>query len=230
MAGWIALMGGDEFSAGCEDMDRNILKVGVKDPRVVVVPTAAAGQDPLKAASNGVGYFLGLGFEAFPLMVIESVSANDNDFLDVIDTADVIYLTGGDPGHLLTTLRGSLFLKKLLSALRRGATVVGSSAAAMVMGSWVRLNGVWVDALGILPDVVLLPHHERNNPVEIAGQLTSTYPDSAIVIGLDSMTCCFGGLTGWTVLGVGDVTVYYPGGWKSYRKGMKVDLSFCSRS
>ena len=224
MAGWVVLMGGDEFTSGCEEMDSSILRAAAKTPRVVIVPTAAAGQNPSKAASNGVGYFRGLGVQASSLMVLERTAANDNEFLRLVDIADLIYLTGGDPSHLLTTIHNSLLLEKLLCAVRRGAIVAGSSAAAMVMGSWLRLDGRWIDALGLLPNVAVLPHHENNNPNEITGQLSSTSLNRATVLGLDSMTCCFGGSTGWKVLGSGSVTVYYLGRWTRYRNGANVPL------
>ena len=62
MGGIIGLVGGDEFRPGCEGMDRTILETtGVRRPSLLVVPTAAAGENPSRAASNGVAYFSSLG-------------------------------------------------------------------------------------------------------------------------------------------------------------------------
>ena len=42
MAGDIGLVGGEEFRVGCEDMDREIMRVSGQQPsRVLVLPTAA---------------------------------------------------------------------------------------------------------------------------------------------------------------------------------------------
>ena len=102
MAGLIALVGGDEFREGCEEMDRAILEAtGVSSPSLVVIPTAAAAQNPSMAASHGVGYFSGLGANASALMVLDAAHANDKGLLSPIDTADVIYFTGGNPAYLL---------------------------------------------------------------------------------------------------------------------------------
>ena len=61
----IALVGGDEFCLGCEDMDLGILGLTeVSNPRVLILPTAAAEENPEKAVSNGVEYFLRLGIRA----------------------------------------------------------------------------------------------------------------------------------------------------------------------
>ena len=105
MARLIALVGGNEFRPGCERGDRAVLAAtGAERPRVVILPTAAAHYNPSKAASNGVRYFSDLGAEASPLMVLGKEEAGDEALLAPVDTADVIYLSGGDPGHLLETL------------------------------------------------------------------------------------------------------------------------------
>ena len=223
MAGRIALVGGDEFRKGCEDMDRAILDAnGKKCPSVLIVPTAAAGQNPSKAASNGVAYFSELGADASALMAIETADANDESLLEPVDAADVVYLTGGDPAHLLGALSGSTLLRKIEAALERGAIVAGSSAGAMVMGPWMRFRE-WRKALGLVP-VVTLPHHERSDPDRVAAELATCAPDGESVLGIDAMTGCFGGPDGWSVLGAGRVTVYRDGGWQQFESGEAVPI------
>ena len=126
MAGRIALVGGDEFRASCRGMDAEILAAtGVATPRVVVVPTAAAMERPDLAASNGVQHFNALGADAAPLMVLTADDANDDALIAAADAADVIYLTGGNPAHLLAALAGSRLAAALRTALHRGAIVAG---------------------------------------------------------------------------------------------------------
>ena len=224
MAGQIALVGGDEFRAGCEDMDAALLKAsGVKRPRVLIVPTAAAKQNPAKAAANGVSYFSNLGAEAWPLMVLGPDTAGDEGVVSHLDTADMVYLTGGDPNHLLETLRDSLFLLRLLLALARGAIVAGSSAGAMVLGSWMSFGG-GMDTLGVLQSVAVLPHHERSDPDEVVTRIDKSAPAGTEVLGIDGKTCCFGGPGGWTVLGQGVVTLYSRGRWQRFESGQSVPL------
>ena len=231
MAGMIALVGGDEFKVGCKEMDRAVLKAtGRAHPRVLIVPTAAADQSPSKAASNGVAYFSGLGAEANALMVLGSDDANDERLLSPVDSADVIYFTGGAPGHLLDTLTGSLLLEKLRGARKRGAALAGSSAGAMVLGSWMRSGG-WTDALGIVDGVAVLPHHEGSEPAQVAQELERSAPSGALVLGIDGMTSCLGGAEGWEVWGPGAVTLYNQGRWRRYRSGESVPVdSFDQRA
>ena len=223
MTGRIALVGGDEFMEGCEEMDRALLDAtGVKKPRVLVVPTAAV-KGPSRAASNGVTYFSGLGADASPLMVVDGDTAADAGNVEPLADADVVYLTGGDPAHLLETLAGSAFLEGLRGVLARGAMVAGSSAGAMVMCDWMRFRS-WTRALGLLTALAVLPHHERSDPEAVAAQLETSAPGGIAVLGVDAGSCCLGGPDGWTILGPGSATLYADGSWRRYESGAAVPL------
>ena len=204
-------------------MDRAILRsTGVDRPSLLVVPTAA-DKYPSKAASNGVSYFTDLGADASPLMVLNGAHANDPELLSPMDTADVVYLTGGNPAHLLDALHGSLLLEKMHQALQRGASVAGSSAGAMVMGQWMRFRE-WRQTLGIAQGVVTLPHHERSDPDNVAKELADSAPEGVTALGIDGKTGCLGGPTSWDVVGAGHVTVYREGGWRRYSAGETLTL------
>lgn len=205
-------------------MDRAILaETGIERPRVVVLPTAAAGQNPSKAAQNGVSHFGGLGADASGLMVLQADDANDEALLSPVDDAHLLYFTGGDPGHLLETLEGSLLLRKVRQAVERGAIFAGSSAGAMVAGSWMRYRR-WRKALGIASGLATLPHHERSDPDAVAEDLRGSAPSGVTVLGVDAMTCCLAGTGGWKVLGAGAVTVYSGGGWTRFESGERLPI------
>ncbi len=225
MTGLIALVGGDEFRPGCEEMDRAILDAcGVNRPKLLVVPTAAASENPSKARDNGIAHFSRLGAEASGLMVLGPEHANDEALIAPIDTADVVYFTGGNPAHLLATMSGSKLLEKVKSALDRGAILAGSSAGAMVLGSWMAFGG-WSDALGIVRGIAVLPHHERSDPAPLAAELTDSAPDGATVLGIDGMTCCLGSPdSSWRVLGKGAATVYNDDTWRRFTSGETISL------
>ena len=216
MPGAIALVGGDEFRPGCEEMDRAVLEAsGVPYPTLLVVPTAAARENPGLAAANGVRHFTALGADASALMVTEPAHANDAGLITPLESADVVYLTGGSPAHLLDVLSGSLLLERLLEAHRRGAVLAGSSAGAMVLGEWMRFRG-WRRALGVVPGVAVLPHHERADPEVMAAELAESAPDGIAVLGVDGKTGCLVQAGAWRVLGEGGVTVYRGGQWRRY--------------
>ena len=220
MAGRIALVGGDEFRASCADMDAEILAAtGVATPRVVVVPTAAAMERPDLAAANGVQHFNALGADAAPLMALNADDANDAALVSAADAADVIYLTGGNPAHLLGALTGSRLAAALRSALHRGAIVAGSSAGAMALGERMRFRGEWSDALGLAHGVAVLPHHERSDSERVAADLRGALPARITALGIDGATGCVSESDGWRALGAGSVARYRAGAWERFAAG-----------
>ena len=221
MAGAMALVGGDEFRPGCEEMDRFILAAtGADPPRVLVLPTADV-TGPQKAASNGVSYFSSLGAIASGLIVFDREHADDESFIKPVSEASLIYFTGGSPDHLLATLRGSRLLDSILQQLRSGKVIGGSSAGAMVMGSMIRRpsSREWTQGLEIVKGLAVLPHHESSDPAIVARELASAAPPGLKVLGIDARTCCFGTPGSWRVLGSGKVTAYEHGSWTTFGAG-----------
>ncbi len=224
MEGKIILAGGDEFRRDCVSMDRHILSSFAKDrPRVLIVPTAAV-TGPQKAANDGVVHFSGLGADASSLMVLEPGDANDERLAGQVLDCDVVYFTGGSPDHLLSALKGSKLLANLHAALEKGAVVGGSSAGAMVMGSRMRRPrmGEWVEALGTVPGLAVLPHHERSDPAAVSRELEGSAPEGLMFLGIDAQSGCFGRPGSWQAVGPGKVTLYKDGAWEVFSEGEKL--------
>jgi len=228
MPGQIALVGGDEFRTGCEEMDREIMRESGHDPaKVVVVPTAAV-TGPAKAANDGATHFRALGGDSSRLMLLERNHAEDPDFFVPATMADVVYFTGGSPEHLLETVFDSPFLKAVLESVDRGAVLAGSSAGAMVMGSMMRRPsaGGWVEALGLVPGIAVLPHHERRDQAETFSELQESAPGGLTFLGIDARTGCLGRPGNWRVVGSGRVTVYQGSEWQIFDSGDKLPAGF----
>ena len=215
MPGQICLVGGEEFRVGCEAMDREIMAASGGNPaRVVVIPTAAV-TGPAKAANDGVTHFGGLGGDARQLMVLNRAQAEDPEFSSAIGGAGVVYFTGGNPDHLLATLKDSPLFTAILEAVEQGTVLAGSSAGAMVLGSYMRRPsaGGWIEALGIVPGVAVMAHHENRDPAETSRELQSQAPTGLTVFGVDARTGCLGKPGSWRVVGSGKVTVYQGSEW-----------------
>ena len=240
MSGTIALVGGDEFRVGCEEMDREVMRASGRhspekgNPASVIIIPAAAVTGPAKAANDGVTHFAALGGNAGQLMVLEPEQANDAAFLAPVSDADVVYFTGGSPDHLLETLRGSALLRLLTEGLERGLVLGGSSAGAMVMGSLMRRpplysNGDgsrWVEGLGIAPNICVLPHHERRDPAETMAELLRSAPAGVVYLGIDARTGVIGGPGNWRVAGFGKVTVYRGNEFAVFGAGQRLPSGF----
>ena len=229
--GILALVGGNEFRANCEPMDRALLaRIARRAARVMIVPTAAAQQGPHQAAQNGVRYFTALGAEARPIMILSPQDANNPALADELADADLIYLTGGDPAYLLRVLQGSRCWQAMQTRYVAGAMLAGSSAGAMVLGAAMRSGRAsgadWTPTLALAPQLVVLPHHDgppRADGPALAASLVAALAPSlnradVAPVGIATATACVSADGGahWQVIGVGAVTVYTPQGPQVY--------------
>jgi len=138
MAGSLALVGSGEFLPSTEDVDFALLTFDQDPaPRVAIIPTAA-GQEGAQSIDRwinlGVDRYTELGAEAVPIPAIDAESANDPELASLVDGCDLIYFSGGDPGYVTETMRGSLVWRAVLQSWQHGAALAGCSAGAMMMG------------------------------------------------------------------------------------------------
>ena len=219
----ILLVGGDEFRAAGRDMDRSILALtGKAAPRAAIIPTAAALENPQRAAANGVRHFTALGATAYSVAVIERADAEDAGLASQVGGADLIYFTGGSPEHLHAVLAGSLLLDAVTAAYAAGAIWAGSSAGAMVLGEGMRRpasGSALSPALNIIPGIMVLPHHEGSDPAAVAAQRAARGEAGLTGLGIDGGTGALLDANGAAVLGSGSVTVYRGRGWERYAAG-----------
>jgi cyanophycinase-like exopeptidase len=186
----IGLVGSGEFTPAMEDIDREILHTLPPHPRVVILPTAAGGENPDDWAYRGVEHFTRLGARSVGLMVLNWSHAEDPTNVAEVESADLVYLSGGKPARLLAALEGSPLWRGVLLARRRGGWIVGASAGAMVLGDWTLVHApgsgdgtptVWTIGLGILQGMAVVPHFDRWVEAE---QLTVEIASSCTVFGI----------------------------------------------
>ena len=113
MKGLIALLGSGEYLPVMNDVDRHLLAAVASDgrtPQVVCIPTAAGeeGDDSVgRWLRMGQEHFEALGAQVHPLPIIDSASANDPQYEGIVEGADLIYFSGGNPLYLYETMKGS---------------------------------------------------------------------------------------------------------------------------
>ncbi len=144
--GLIALIGSGEFTAAMLDVDRALLAAtGRSRPRVAIVPTASwpDGEATFRTwIEQGCAHFGDLGAEVEPVELRDRKDADDPAWEQAIGEADVVYLSGGKPGHLLAALRDTAAGVALGRVHARGGVVAGCSAGAMVLaGHQPRVRG-----------------------------------------------------------------------------------------
>ena len=122
--GTLALVGGAEWREGCRKFDAALLEAAGTD-EVLVLPTAAAFENPGRAVETARRYFDELGAHVSGLMVLGRTEAEDPTNAAVVRASRFVYIGGGSPMHLRSVLKGSRLWEALVEAWNDGAVLVG---------------------------------------------------------------------------------------------------------
>jgi cyanophycinase len=236
MNGVIALVGSGEFTPAMDEVDRQLLAATGRDrPRVAIVPAASWPDGEtvfMRWAAEGEAHFAALGAEPVPVLIRDRDSAGDPAAAAAISGADLIYFSGGKPGHLLDVLRDTAAGAALREAHARGAVVAGCSAGAMVLGAHqLRVGGrrflqmpvSWQDGLGLVPRMVIVPHYDAV-PETLVAPMALAAPEGALVVGIDEETALVGRDGTWQVQGRSRVTVWRGSRRERHRAGSTVSF------
>jgi cyanophycinase len=213
MKGLIALVGAGEYLPVMNEVDRHLLasvRTDGRIPKVACLPTAA-GQEGEESVGRwlkmGEEHFKALGAEVHPLHIIDRASADDPQFEPILESADLIYFSGGNPLYLYETMKGSRAWAAAQKAWSHGAVYAGCSAGAMILArrlpNFRRVGMGTVDGFGIMPSDYVMPHFNNAGPFKfIVNLLRRGMKDSEYMLGIDENTALVGQLGGqWKVLG-----------------------------
>lgn len=232
----LALVGSGEFLPVMAPVDAQLLSG--RAPRAVFLPTAAALDGAARVQywiDLGIGHYEGLGVEAVPVPVLDRSHADDPGLAALVAGAGLVYLSGGNPGYLAATLRGTRVWAAILEAVAAGAALGGCSAGAMAMGAIApdtarrELDGgrAMGSGLGVVPHVAVIPHFDKMvgwSP-GIVDRYLAARPSGVHVVGIDEDTALVGGPDTWTVAGRGGVHLLGPGGPRVLGAGATVTLT-----
>jgi len=207
-AGPIALVGGCEWTEGCE-FDAELLEASGSD-EVLVLPTAAAYEHPQKAVRTAEEWFGGLGAKVKGLMVLRRGDAEDPANAAEVRAARFVYLGGGSPMHLRSVLKSSATWEALLEAWREGAVVAGSSAGAMVLTDPMvdPRGGALTVGLGMIEQLAVIPHFGNENAEKVHRSVALAAPGLPVV-GIPERTALVREPDGnWRQSGAGEIQVF----------------------
>ena len=184
-----------------------------------VVPTASNLAD---TGSRYEALFQQIGVAAVSTLPIsERVDGANPDYLDQLEKADGVFITGGNQLRLSTILGGTEFAQKLRRVNASGTHIAGTSAGAAIMPEHMIAGG----ATGVLPHadgVRLVPGLGLTNALLIdqhfsqrdrLGRLLTalSYNPYLIGVGIDEDTALFiGPENSLEVEGSGSVTIIDP--------------------
>ncbi len=235
MNGLITLVGSGEYLPLMDDVDRhllNSLNLNGRKPRVVCLPTAAGreGDSSVNRWSNmGISHFRDLDAEVHAVRIIDRVSADDPQWESLLENADLIYFSGGDPGYLHQTMKGSRAWSAAQRAWERGAVYAGCSAGAMILAKRMpsfRLVGTQ-EGFGIVPATFIIPHFDAIPGLwkPLVFGLQRQLKRGERMIGVDENTALIGKLgETWTVMGKSKVHVFTREGSMSCTSGETLTL------
>jgi cyanophycinase len=220
----LALVGSGEYLPPMEAVDRYLLGLLKTEPHVVCLPTAAGTEGPERIdywMALGKAHFTKLGVEVESLPVIDQPSANDPGFVEHIQQANFIYLSGGKPDYLYRTFVGSLAWAAIMKLLNKGGVVAGCSAGAMIMGERIPGFPHSKPAFGLLPGMMIMPHFDEI-PKTIVKTLRLMLRGEDTLLGIEGNTALVGSDEGYQVVGSGGVVVWNQKGKKRYTHGQPV--------
>ena len=235
MNGYIALLGSGEYLPVMDEVDKFLLaNCGAKDrkPRVVCLPTAAGqeGESSIKRwMKMGVEHFTRLGADVISVPVTDAESASMQSHASLVEEADVIYFSGGNPLYLYETMKDSLVWKSAMKVFQRGGAYAGCSAGAMILGNQIpdfRALGLRnANMFGLIP-ASIIPHFDATpvffKPMIFA--LRRRLKENELMIGVDEDTAMVGKSGEWVVMGKAGVHVFTKNDSKSYMVGEKFNL------
>jgi cyanophycinase len=227
MVGLLALVGGDEFNPGNEEQDHMLASAAGPGP-AFVVPTAAARQGPEQAVSHATAWFKQFGLRLQELPVLKRADANSKELAALARTGGFFYLVGGDPGLVAQVLHSSRVWNAIFEAWLEGASLAGSSAGAMALGSHSLIRATWPNrfnrrptaALGLVPETAVLPHFETfgHRWVESAER---ELPGTTL-LGIDERSAAVWIKEEWRACGPGSVTLIKGSKTAHFPSGSKV--------
>ncbi len=237
------MVGSGEFLPAMEAVDKELL--AGRPLRVAVIPTASAPEGP-----GRLSYWLDLARRHYDKLGVQSVDVPVFDRTDAdapelaarIDEVGMVYLSGGNPHFLASTLRATKVWDAVLTAWHGGAALAGCSAGAMALtsGAPPGLRPVGAGAvgavgaagatdaapgpangLGVIDTLAVIPHYdqmERWRPG--AGELWAQWkPAGTTLVGIDEETAILTTSAGWQVRGAQGVWVIDHGSRRRFSAG-----------
>ena len=169
--GALALVGSGEYLPEMAELEGNLLRSGMergKLNRFVQLPLAAGreSQDRLRFWQElGATQAERLDSEQVFLPIYTREDAMRADLAVEIDNAGLIYISGGDPSYLATSLTGTPVWEAIERNWRAGSALAGCSAGAMALSADIpnfrKQSAPGTPGLNVLPTLRTIPHYNK---------------------------------------------------------------------
>lgn len=204
--GALALVGSGEYLPGMAELEGELLKGGISrglKNHYVQVPLAA-GRESIERKRYweelGAAQAERLDAKQIYLPLYSREDAMREDLAALIDGAGLIYLSGGDPSYLASSLINTPVWQAIERNWRLGSSLAGCSAGAMAFSADIpnfrKQSAVGTPGLNILPTIRTIPHYNKffGWIPDSAAKLMVRAPEGVSVIGVDEMSAAVAGL------------------------------------
>ncbi len=204
--GALALVGSGEYLPGMAELEGDLLRSGIErglKNRYVQLPLAAGREsvDRIRYWEElGAAQAERLNSDQIFLPVFSRSDAMREDLAEQIDGAGLIYISGGDPSYLATSLINTPVWEAIERNWRSGSSLAGCSAGAMALSGDIpnfrKQSALGTQGLNLLPTLRTIPHYNKffGWIPDSAAKLMVRAPEGVSVIGVDEMTAAVAGL------------------------------------
>ncbi len=218
--GYVIPIGGAEERTGSMRVLRRFVRLcGGRRARIVIIPTASSLPD---TGERYIDIFNKIGVsEAVSLPIAERADADRAEYIEQLDNATGIFMTGGNQLRLSTILGGTLVAQKVRRLNAAGIHIAGTSAGAAIMpehmiaggsmGLSPQADGVnLAPGLGLTNAIIIDQHFSQRD--RLGRLLTAvSYNPFMMGVGIDEDTAIFIGPDQvFEVEGSGSVTIIDP--------------------
>lgn len=227
--GYVIPIGGAEERTGSQKVLKRFAKLcGGRKAHIVIIPTASNLSD---TGEKYIEIFTRIGVQkAVSLPINERAETANRDYLQALQEADGIFITGGNQLRLSTILGGTEVAKNIRRLNAKGVHVAGTSAGAAIMPEHMIAGGSTgtvpsgdgvnlAPGLGLTNDLLIDQHFSQRD--RLGRLLTAiSYNPFMLGVGIDEDTAIFISPDQcFEVVGSGAVTIIDP-----------IDLSYSSMS
>lgn len=195
--GTLILYGGGDLSDGILQEFED--QIGGADAKIVAITTAACWAEINHLDEGYLGYLVSHGFTNIEVLHTRDVNvANSQEFSAVLDGARGVWIGGGGPECLLAPYLHTRLHNSLRDFLNDGGVIAGTSAGAMVLGSYyqanhgdpVRTGRVEFEAFGFIKNLTIAGHidtYEKGFEEQVLSVIDNYYP-GLLGIGIEENT------------------------------------------
>ena len=237
----MALLGSGEFEPWTEPVDRWLLERATGDGSVLILPAASAPEGDQVFdmwAEMGLTHYGRLGIRAEVVPIKTRDDAERPDFVAPLQSASMVFFSGGNPAYLAQLLDGIAFWIGLLEAMDRGLGYAGCSAGVACLGEMAPDNTVrnpfsrdlWRPGLRLFPKLYLGPHWDALDAYMpgLRDFIVRSVPADCRLLAIDERTAMVGDGTNWTVMGSGAAHLLDHGAWTDVPSGASFDAPLFS--